>query len=147
MQLSNSETESDRLFAALQPELVVTCVDTSSEVKEGMSSKKRPSLKGLIAYRNKEGTSKNVHKIQIHANLPPPPPPLVNLGLHVVWDLKKKRTVQELEEGELVPPKGTKQQKTKDSRDKRANSVDSREDVEVRRPQRTWAPRIELDGA
>ena len=52
-----------------------------------------------------------------------------------------------MEEGEVARSKGTKQQKTKDPRDKRATSFDSREDVEVRLPQRTWAPRIELDGA
>ena len=35
----------------------------------------------------------------------------------------------------------------KDPRDKRGASVDSREEAEVRRPQRTWAPRIEMEGA
>ena len=40
------------------------------------------------------------------------------------------------------------QQKT--AKDKKASSVNIREDpigVEVRRQQRTWAPRFELDGA
>ena len=55
--------------------------------------------------------------------------------------------MQELEEDEVAPPKGTKQQKTKDPRDKRVTFVDSREDVKVCRQQRTWAPQIELDGA
>ena len=53
-----------------------------------------------------------------------------------------------MEEGELVPWKENKQQKTsKDPRDKRGNSVDSRDEVEVRRPQRPWAPQLEMDGA
>ena len=36
---------------------------------------------------------------------------------------------------------------TKDLRDKRGNSVDSRGEVEVRRPQQLWAPQLEMDGA
>ena len=36
---------------------------------------------------------------------------------------------------------------TKDPRDKRGSSVDSRGEVEVRRPQRPWAPRLEMDDA
>ena len=47
----------------------------------------------------------------------------------------------------MLPQRGTKQQKTKDPRDKRAKSVDSRDDAEVHRQQRTWAPVIEKDGA
>ena len=60
VQLSDSEIESDRLSAAFQPKLVVACVDTSSEEKGGMDSKRRPSLKGLIANKNKGGTTKDV---------------------------------------------------------------------------------------
>ena len=63
-------------------------------------------------------------------------------------NLKKRRPNQELEEGELVPRKENKQQKmTKDPKDKSGNSVDSKGEVEVRRPQGTWAPRLEMDGA
>ena len=53
-----------------------------------------------------------------------------------------------MEEGKLVPRKENKQQKTtKDLRDKKGNFVDSRGEVEVRRPQRLWAPRLKMDGA
>ena len=53
----------------------------------------------------------------------------------------KKRPGQDLEEGELVPYKGSKQQKTiKDLKDNRASSVESKDEVEVCRQQRTWAP-------
>ena len=66
-------------------------------------------------------------------------------------DLKKKRPLQEIEEEELPPQKGTKQQKTtKDPKDKRSSSVDSREEqnqAEVCLPQRVWSPRLEVDGA
>ena len=44
--------------------------------------------------------------------------------------------------------KDNKQQKiAKNPKDKRGTSVDSRDEAEVRRPQRTWALRIELEGA
>ena len=63
-------------------------------------------------------------------------------------NLKKRRPNQGLEKGELVPRKENKQQKTsKDPKDKRGNSVDSRDEVEVRRPQQPWAPRLEMDSA
>ena len=48
----------------------------------------------------------------------------------------------------MVPQKGAKQQNM--AKDKRAFSVDSREDpseVEVLQQQHTWASRLELDGA
>ena len=35
----------------------------------------------------------------------------------------------------------------KGPRDKRGASVDSRDEAEVRRPQWTWAPRLEMEGA
>ena len=55
-------------------------------------------------------------------------------------NLKKRRPDHELEEGEVAHRKDNKQQKVdKDPRDKRGASVDSREEAEVRRSQRTWA--------
>ena len=63
-------------------------------------------------------------------------------------NLKKMRPDHELEEGEMAPRKDNKQQKiAKNPRDKRGTSIDSRDEVEVRWPQRTWAPRIEMEGA
>ena len=63
-------------------------------------------------------------------------------------NLKKRRPDQGLEEGELVPRKENKQQKiTRDPRDKRGSSVDSRDEVEVHRPQWPCAPQLEMDGA
>ena len=82
VELSNSKTESDRLCVAYQPTLIAARVDISSKEEEGMDSKKKPSLKGLIANRNKGGTLKDVPKTQIPANLPPPPPLPADLGLH-----------------------------------------------------------------
>ena len=113
-----------------------------------MDLKKRLSLRGLMANRCKEVTPPEALKTQTSTNLPPPlslPP--VDQGLRVNPDPKKKRPSQELEEREMPPQRGVKQQKTKDHRDKRSKSVESRDNVEVRRPQRTWAPMIEMDGA
>ena len=63
-------------------------------------------------------------------------------------NLKKRRPDHELEEGEVAPRKENKQQNmAKDPRDKRGPSVDSRDEAEVRQPQRTWALRLELEGA
>ena len=55
-----------------------------------------------------------------------------------------------LEEGEVGPQKGKKQQKmAKDARDKRSQSVDSQEEqnrADVRMTQRMWSLRLEVDG-
>ena len=78
------------------------------------------SLRDLMATRNKGLTSQEIPKSQVPPTLPPPPPiPPTDLGLHAIPNLKKKRPVQELEEGEVVPQKGAKQQKTaKDPKEK-----------------------------
>ena len=111
-----------------------------------MDQKKRPGLRGSLA-KNRGGSSKEAPKTQ-----PPPeiplPSPLTDLGMQAMPNLKKRRPDQGLEEGEIVPRKEGKQQKTnRDPRDKRGSSIDSREKVEVRRSQRPWAPRIEMDDA
>ena len=47
----------------------------------------------------------------------------------------------------MAPRKDNKQQKVaKDPKDKRGTSIDSKDEAEVCRPQRTWAPRIEMEG-
>ena len=110
-----------------------------------MDQKKKPGLRGLLA-KNKGGSSKEAPKTQ-PSEIPAPPPP-TDPGLLAMPNLKKRRPDQGLEEGELVPRKENKQQKiTRDPRDKRGSSVDSRDEVKVRRPQRPWAPQLEMDGA
>ena len=98
-----------------------------------MDLKQRTSLKGLMASRNKGQTSKKAPKTQVAPNLPFPPPSLpADLGLKSISDLRKKRPAEDLEEGEVAPQKGTKQQKkSKDPKDKRAKSVDSRDEAEI----------------
>ena len=137
--ISDSETESVDISSVHPRQLIITQIDSESEEEEDqIDQKKRPSLRGLLA-KNKEGSSKEAPKTQ-----PPEipiPPPLTDLGLLPMPNLKKRRPDQGLEEGELAPWKENKQQKTtRDPRDKRGSSVDNREVVEVRRPQRPWAP-------
>ena len=101
-----------------------------------MDQKKWPGLKGLLASRNKRGSSKEAPKTQPPV-IPHSPPP-TDLGLLAMPNLKKRRPDHELEEGEVAPRKANKQQKmAKDPRNKRGPSVDSRDKAEVHQPQRT----------
>ena len=96
-----------------------------------MDTKKRLGLKGLLASRNKGGSSKEAPKTQPPVVLPPSPPP-TDLGLQAMPNLKKMRLDHKLEEGEVAPWKDNKQQKiAKDLRDKRGTSVNSRDEAEV----------------
>ena len=80
--------------------------------EEGMDLKPRPSLKGLLANRNKGSTSKEVPKTQVPPSLPLPPSlPPTDPGLKAIPNLRKKRPIEDLEEGEVEPQKGAKQQK------------------------------------
>ena len=111
VELSNFEHESDRFSIAHPPRLVVTRVDSSSEIEEeGMDLKPRSSLKGLLSNRNRGSTSKEVPKTQVPPSLPfPPPLPPTDPRLKAIPNLRKKRTIEDLEEGEVEPQKGTKQ--------------------------------------
>ena len=132
--ISNSKTKSVNRSSVHPKQLIITQVDSDfEEEEEQMDQKNQPGLKSLLASRNKGGSSKEAPKTQPPV-IPPPPPP-TDLDLLVMPNLKKRRPDQEVEEGVLVPRKENKQQKmTKDPRDKRGNSVDSRGEVEVHRP-------------
>ena len=96
--------------------------------------------------------SKAAPKSQVPSNLPPPPPQIpTDLGLKPNPDLKKKRPLETLEEGEVGLRKGRKQQRVNlDAQDRRSQSVESREEqnrADVRVTPRTWSPRLEVDGA
>ena len=73
-----------------------------------------------------------------------------NLGLKPNPDLRRKRHPEATEKGELGPSKGSKQpRQAQDQRNRRSNSVDSREEplvAQMRRPTRTWSPKLEVDG-
>ena len=129
VELSDSRTESNKFAAVHYPRLIVAQPNTSSK-EENMDLKKRLGLKGMMASRGKGSSSKDIPDTQVLANLPPPPSPLVTtVGLLPNPDLKKKRKVLEMEKGEIVPQKDTKQ--PKNAKDKWAPFVESREETSV----------------
>ena len=104
--ISDSEIESSNLSSIHPKQLVIARINPKSEEEEeAMDLKKRPGLKGLLASRNKGGSSKEAPKMQPPVILPPPP---TNLGLQAMPNLKK-RTYHELEEGKVAPRKDNKQ--------------------------------------
>ena len=134
IELSNAEGEPDRNSTIFVPPLVIACPDDSSDEKvdDMASNKGNKSLRELMAAQGKGQTSKAPTKSQTPSNLPPAPSQVpTDLGLKVNPDLKKKRPVESLEEGEVGPRQGTKQQKViREPRDKRAPSVESRDELE-----------------
>ena len=108
-----------------------------------MAPKTGPSLRDLMKNRNKVPYPQDKNKSKPPVNPPPPPPPqiLADLGLKPNPNLRRKRHTEATEEGELGPSKGSKQpRQSQDQKNKRSNSVDSREEppvAQVRRPIRT----------
>ena len=71
-----------------------------------MAPKTDPSLRELMKSRNKTPSPKDKNKSKPPANPPPPPPQIpANLGLKPNPDLRKKRPMDTVEEGELGPSK------------------------------------------
>ena len=106
VEILDSKTKFDRLSTAYQSGQALAFIETSSEEVEAMDLKKRPSLKDLMASRGKGATQPKAPKVQTLVNLPLPPPlPPVDQGLRPNPDPKKKRPIQELEEGEMLPQK------------------------------------------
>ena len=152
--ISDADGKTDWHSNVHTPILVIARLDSSfEEGEDGMTMNNgNKSLRDLMAARNKVLTSKETIKSQVPLILPRPSPLLpVELGLKVIPDLKKKRPVQELEEGEVGPQKGAKQKKVaKDLQDKRYSFVDSQEEqnrADVHLLQRLWSPQLEMDGA
>ena len=116
-----------------------------------MAPKTGPSLKELMKNRNKVPSPQDKNKSRQPANPPPPPPQIpADLGLKPNLDLRRKRPLDVVEEGELGPSKGHKQvRQNQDCRGRRSNSVDNQEETPVaqaRRSPRTWSPVLEVDG-
>ena len=134
VELSNSEADFDRSFATHPLRLVVDQVDTSSEEEEEMALNPRRGLKYLVA-RRKGSSSKDAPQTKLPSNPPYP------LGLHRDPNLQRKKWKgKDIKEGEILPPKDPKQQKT--AKDRRASSVESKEDphgAKMRRQQHTWS--------
>ena len=137
LKTKESQIEPDRLLVARLPKLTVANIGANSEEEEGMDLKQRTGLRGLMANRNTGSTSKEVLKAQVPASLPPPPSQLpADLGLKVNPDLRKKRQAGDLEEGEVGPQKGAKQQKkAREPKDKRTKPIESWDETELHRGQ------------
>ena len=74
-----------------------------------MAPKAGPSLRELMKRRNKSPSPQDKNKSKPPMNPPLPPPQLpANLGLKPNLDLRRKRHIEALEEGEMVPSKGSK---------------------------------------
>ena len=149
-ELSDSDSDLDRASAAPDLGLAIAQVDTSQELEEeGMDLKQRSGLKGLLSNRNKGQSSKDVPKEQPTSKALPPPP-TSDAALQPMPNLRRKRPVGELEEGEVGQEKAKPQKKskeTKEPKEKRTKSIDSRDEAAIRREQRIWSPRLELDCA
>ena len=99
-----------------------------------MAPKTGPSLRELMKNRNKAPSPKDKNKSKPPVNPVPPPPPQIpaDLRLKSNPDLRKKRHAKTAEKGELGPFKGSKQpRQSQDHRNRRSNSVDSREEPPV----------------
>ena len=104
VELSDFDLDLDRFSAAHSPRLIVARIDTNQEIEEeGMDLKPRSGLKGLMSNRNKGQSSKDNPKEQAPTSLPPPPPPPTDPGLQANPNLRRKRPIDELEEGEVGP--------------------------------------------
>ena len=98
----DAEGESDRISNIRTAILVIARPDSSSEEEEDSMAlnKGNKSLRELMASKGKESTLKGASKSQIPLNLPPPPSQILSdLDLKPIVDLKKKRPLEELEEG------------------------------------------------
>ena len=98
-----------------------------------MDLKPRFGLKGLLSNRNQGQSSKDAPKKQPTSKTPPPLPPSSDPTLQPMPNLRWKRLVEELEEGEVGLEKAKHQKKGKEPKDKRTRSVDSRDEVAIRR--------------
>ena len=107
-----------------------------------MDLQPRTGLRGLLSNRSKGQSSKNVSKEQAatKALAPPLPPPSSDVELQPMPNLRRKRQVEETEEGEIGREKARPQKKgkeTKEPQDKRTRSTDTRDEAATRREQRT----------
>ena len=149
--ISEAEEGADEHSCVQTSAQVITFIADTSDKEEAMAPKTGPSLKELMKSRNKAPSPKDKNKSKPPVNPPPPPPQiLADLGLKPNPDLRKKRPMDTVEEGELGPFKGNKQaRQTQEYRSRRSSSVDNRKEApvaQVRRPARTWSLMLEVDG-
>ena len=148
VELSNSGSNIDRSSEAPTLGLVIAQVNSSQKVEEeDMDLKPRSGLRGLLSNRNKGQSARDALKDQATSKLPPPLPPTTDPVLQPLPNLRRKRPVEELEEGEVSPEKAKQHKKGNEPMEKRTRSVESRDEAAMKREQRTWSPCLELDGA
>ena len=91
---------------------VITFIADTLDEEKAMAPKTGPSLRELMKSRNKASSPKDKNKSKPPANPPPPPPQIpADLGLKPNPNLRKKRPMDTVKEGELGPSKGNKQPK------------------------------------
>ena len=106
VELLDSISDIDRSSAAPALGLVIAQVDSSQEIEEeDMDLKPRSGLRGLLSNRNKGQSSRDAPKEQATSKLPPPLPPTTDPTLQPLPNLRRKRPVEELEEGKVGPKK------------------------------------------
>ena len=125
--ISEAEEGADEYSCVQTSAQVITFIADSSDEEEVMAPKIGPSLRELMKSRNKAPSPKDKNKSKPPANPPPPLPQIpADLGLKPNPDLRKKRPMDTVEEGELGPSKGNKQAKqTQDHRSRRSSFVDN----------------------
>ena len=107
--ISEAEEGADEHSCVQTPAQVVTFIADTSDEEEAMAPKTGPSLRELMKSRNKVSSPKDKNKSKPPINPPPPPPQIpANLGLKPNPNLRKKRPMDTVEEGELGPSKGNK---------------------------------------
>ena len=110
--ISEAEEEADEYSCVQTPVPIITYVgDSLDNEEEGMTPKTGPSLRELMKGRNKAPSPQDKSKSKPPVNPPPPPQLPADLGLKSNPDLRRKRHVEAPEEGEVGPPKGSKQQR------------------------------------
>ena len=111
--ISEAEEETDEYSCVQTPAPIVTYVEDSSDNEaEEMAPKSGKSLRELMKGRNMAPTPQEANKSKPPMNPPPPPLQLpADLGLKPNPELRRKRQHEALEEGEIGPPKGNKQQR------------------------------------
>ena len=110
--ISEAEEEADEYSYVQTPVQIVTYISDSSDEEEEMAPKTDPSLRELMKSKNKAPSpqDKNKSKPLVNPPLPPPPPPQLSTDLRLKPnpDLRRKRHIEALEEGEMTPSKASK---------------------------------------
>ena len=108
--ISEAEEGADEHSCVQTPAQVVTYIADTLDEEKTMAPKTGLNLKELMKNRNKAPSSQDKNKSKLPANPPPPPPQIpADLGLNPNPDLRRKRPLDTVEEGELGPSKGHKQ--------------------------------------